>query len=220
MAQQWFKFYGGEYLSDPKMLALNASERSCWLTLLCYASMSGKDGAVCHLNEDMLLAQSGITPLSDEFEKTKGLLEKLSKLMMITLDNGMITITNWRKRQEVALSGYERVKRYREKQSNDNDDNESDNTRVEENREEKNRIDKKEDKKEKFGEFQKVLLTLEECQKLNEKIGQKNTLLLIEELDNYIASKGKKYSNHYATILNWARRKYQEKNSKGKSIIT
>lgn len=63
----------------------------------------------------------------------------MQKLGMITLDNALITIKNWRKRQEIALSGYERVKRFREKQSNDNNDNESDNTRIEKNRIEKNR---------------------------------------------------------------------------------
>lgn len=68
--------------------------------------------------------------------------------------------------------------------------------------------------KQKFGEFQKVLLDSEEFRKLNEKIGENNALLLIDELDNYIASKGKKYSSHYATLLSWARRKYSEQKEK------
>lgn len=58
-----------------------------------------------------------------------------------------------------------------------------------------------------FGEFSKVRLTEEEHLKLIEKIGEKMTQTLIVELDSYVASKGKKYSSHYATILNWSRRR-------------
>lgn len=76
--------------------------------------------------------------------------------------------------------------------------------------------------KEKHGEFEKVLLTSEEHQKLVDKIGGPNTELLITELDTYIASKGKKYSSHYATILTWARKRVEDhrnKPTKGKSVI-
>ena len=34
---------------------------------------------------------------------------------MITLDNGMITVKNWQKRQETNLTSYERLKKHREK---------------------------------------------------------------------------------------------------------
>lgn len=69
-----------------------------------------------------------------------------------------------------------------------------------------------------YGEFGNVKLTEEERSKLIEKLGIRQTLDLIEELSGYLASKGKKYSSHYATILNWSRRKSQEINSKGKSV--
>lgn len=61
-----------------------------------------------------------------------------------------------------------------------------------------------------YGEFKKVKLKIEEYKKLIERFGEKNTKILIDELDTYIASRGKRYSSHYATILNWARRKFQE----------
>ena len=66
------------------------------------------------------------------------------------------------------------------------------------------------EEKDTHGEFKNVLLKKEEYQKLIEKIGDKNTKLLIEELSTYLESKGVKYRSHYATLLNWARRKYQE----------
>lgn len=69
-----------------------------------------------------------------------------------------------------------------------------------------------------FGEFQNVKLTNEEHSKLLERLGEQNTKILIEELSGYIASKGKKYSSHYATILNWARSRQEKSNGRGKSI--
>ena len=55
--------------------------------------------------------------------------------------------------------------------------------------------------KKKYGEFQNVLLTDDEYAKLE----KSNLLSYIEKLSSYIASKGKKYKSHYATILTWAR---------------
>mgnify|MGYP006874687874 CR=1 FL=1 len=52
-----------------------------------------------------------------------------------------------------------------------------------------------------YGEFKNVLLTDEEYHKLE----QANLLPYIEKLSSYIASKGKKYKSHYATILTWNR---------------
>ncbi|OGE44775.1 hypothetical protein A3E67_03685 [Candidatus Daviesbacteria bacterium RIFCSPHIGHO2_12_FULL_38_25] len=116
---KWFKFYGQDYLSDPKILALSGSERSCWITLLSYGSVND-NGMITFLDEQQLMAQSGISPTSEEWDKTKNVLEKLKSLKMITLDNGMIIIINWKKRQEKSLTGYERLKKYREKKRNDN----------------------------------------------------------------------------------------------------
>ena len=76
------------------------------------------------------------------------------------------------------------------------------------------KVDSEKIKKDKFGEFEKVLLTSEEYSKLLERFGEKNTNMLIFELDTYIASSGKRYSSHYATLLNWAKRKWQEQEEK------
>ena len=65
----------------------------------------------------------------------------------------------------------------------------------------KNRIDKISIDKNIYGEFKNVLLTDEEYHKLE----QANLLPYIEKLSSYIASKGKKYKSHYATILTWSR---------------
>src|SRR3990172_10601968 len=145
---QWFKFYGGEYLSDPKMGSLQAQERSIWITLLSLASISSISGIIEFLTIEVLLKKSGIefdpyTP--EEWNNSLGILAKFEKMKMIkTNDNGSIEILNWGKRQETALTGYERVKKYRQKNkmiTNDNDDNESDNDRVDKIRVDKNNID-------------------------------------------------------------------------------
>lgn len=76
--------------------------------------------------------------------------------------------------------------------------------RIEENRIEEIRIEKNT-----YSEFKNVKLSEEEYQKLIEKLGENNTNILIEELGGYLASTNKRYSSHYATLLNWARRKVQ-----------
>lgn len=58
-----------------------------------------------------------------------------------------------------------------------------------------------------YGELGHVLLSEEEYTKLQNKFNPKVTEGLIFELDTYIASSNKKYASHYATLLNWAKRK-------------
>jgi hypothetical protein len=69
-----------------------------------------------------------------------------------------------------------------------------------------------------FGEFKNVKLSEEEYKKLVERLGKSVADDLVEELAGYIASTNKRYASHYATLLNWARRKTNEKNYKKKNI--
>lgn len=62
--------------------------------------------------------------------------------------------------------------------------------------------------KHKHGEYNNVLLTDEELQKLQDEYPDWSER--IERLSSYVASTGKTYKSHYATIRNWAR-KDQEK---------
>lgn len=57
------------------------------------------------------------------------------------------------------------------------------------------------------GEFQNVFLTLEEKKKLVDRYGRSATVQIVEELSTYMKSRGKAYRDHYATLLNWAKRK-------------
>ncbi len=174
---KWFKFYGQDYLSDPKILALSASERSCWITLLSYGSVND-NGLITFLNEEQLMAQSGISPIHEEWDQTVGVLKKLENLKMITACNGMITIVNWRKRQEISLTGYERIKRYREKKRADNA-NDNAMITIEENRIDKNRIYTASPK------------------------GEKSHLEVKELFDYYAAEFGQKVTSETKPIFNW-----------------
>lgn len=51
-----------------------------------------------------------------------------------------------------------------------------------------------------------VMLYKEEYDKLIANLGKLSTNKLIEDLNNYIGSKGKKYKSHYHTILTWSKK--------------
>ena len=71
---------------------------------------------------------------------------------------------------------------------------------------------KKEINKENFGEFENVLLSEQELNKLKIRLGE-DANSYIERLSNYIESTGKRYKSHYAAILTWAEKdKQSEKN--------
>ena len=117
MANPWFKLYGIEMMSDPKYQRLNAGERSCWVTLLCLASLN--EGIIYHCEENYLITHSGIDVI--ESGKYRGVLMKLEMLGMITIsrdDKGLeyIKIKNWEKRQDIYSESRDRVKRWRERQ--------------------------------------------------------------------------------------------------------
>lgn len=124
------------------MLALTACERSCWITLLSFASMAEGDGIVRYLSESQLMAQAGLNFNDPEWNRTKGVLEHLQELGMIQQSNGEITIVNWKKRQEAMLSNAERQARFRAKRRNNSTVTlklQNSNDRIEENRIEENR---------------------------------------------------------------------------------
>ena len=75
-------------------------------------------------------------------------------------------------------------------------------------------IDKKQ-KKKKFGEFSNVLLTEQEFEKLKEKFPH-DYLQRIERVSDYVASTGKSYKSHYATIISWARNENKKTKQDGR----
>lgn len=67
--------------------------------------------------------------------------------------------------------------------------------------------------KNKYGEFNNVLLTDSELVSLVERFGKQGSETRIEKLSGYLASKGDKYKSHYATIINWAKMEAERNNN-------
>ena len=71
-----------------------------------------------------------------------------------------------------------------------------------------------------YGEFGNVKMTTAEFEKLVQADGAERANALIEELSSYLASSGKRYKSHYATLLNWGRRKDKESEPKQRYLTT
>ena len=75
--------------------------------------------------------------------------------------------------------------------------------------------------KHKHGEYQKVLLTDTEVEKLIEEYGKETSVKLIKYLDEYIEMKGYKAKNHYLAIRKWVVDAVKEQEAKkGKTVNT
>lgn len=68
------------------------------------------------------------------------------------------------------------------------------------------------------GEFNNVMLTDDEYTKWVMSGSDANEL--IEELSSYLASSGKRYKSHYATLINWRKRKTTESRSEPQGFKT
>lgn len=134
----------------------------------------------------------------------------ISKDFVIPFESGVVVITDWNKnnwldsrrireteyKKEKALLSLTEDKTYL--LSNCLAD-----VKPEQNRVEENRIEQKKS----VGEFKNVQLREEELAKLIERYGRSAVKQLVDELSTYLKSSGKRYKDHYATLLNWARRK-------------
>ena len=63
---------------------------------------------------------------------------------------------------------------------------------------------KKREERHKYGEYKNVLLSDEELERLQKELPDWQNM--VERLSEYIASSGKKYKSHYATLRSWHRR--------------
>ena len=68
---------------------------------------------------------------------------------------------------------------------------------------------KKREERHKYGEYKNVLLSDEELEKLQKELPDWQNM--VERLSEYIASSGKKYKSHYATLRSWNRREPKQK---------
>jgi predicted phage replisome organizer len=196
-----------------------------WVMLL---SMAGRcnAGGMIFLTENIPYTPKMLADELDFEENTVRLaLDALEQLNMIVTDGSFFTIAGWEEYQNIE--GMEKIReskrlaqaRWRAKQKElpSTVDSTVDSTRclVDDAEEDKEKeIDIEKDNiilpspakptKHKYGEYNNVLLSDDELEKL--KTEYPDYAERIERLSSYVASTGKSYKSHYATIRNWARK--------------
>ena len=227
---KWIKIVT-DIFDDEKMLLIDGMpERDgiivIWFKLLCMAGKQN-NGGVLMMNDKIAYTDEMLSTIFRRPLNTVRLaLKTFEQFEMIEIVNNAITIPNWEKHQSLDKlekakeQNRKRVAAHREKQrllaisDNRNECNDYCNVTVtESNATDKNRIDKnriEEDKKNKpirhkHGEYKNVLLSDEDLEKLKTEFPNDYNQR-IEKLSCYMASTGKSYKNHLATIRNWSRR--------------
>lgn len=226
----WIKFYT-ESIHDRKIWKLKPIEQLTFFYLCALAGIEDRGGLLPSMDDIELELQMPLKLKRQELERT---MSRLCEFGLLSKNRDNVwTVTNFEKRQMSNMTEAERKAIYRDKkrtmsgQKTDNcPDACPDNVQkmspieeeveVEEEKEEeintltnvsvyapeKNSGGKSE--KHKFGSRRNVLLTADEYTKLKARFVDADEK--IENLSLGIASKGYKYKDHYATILNWARR--------------
>ena len=122
----WFKFYGKDWMTDVKIMSMEAVDRLCYLTILCLASGTSNDGWVRATDEFTIIKLShlndNVYEETSEVARAQGVFERLRNNGMIrTTPNTLnpkttdIFIPAFEKRQS-AMSDAEKQRRYRARQ--------------------------------------------------------------------------------------------------------
>lgn len=191
-----------------------------WFKLLCLAGKQNNNG-IFMMNDKLAYTDE---MLSTIFRKPLPLvrlaLGTFEQYGMIEIVDNVITLPNWDKHQNVE--GLEKIREQTRKRVANHRQNQKQLVAQTESNATCNvtvtqcnaiEIDKEIELEEKkknikekkpYGEFNNVLLYDEELTKLQNKFNDYKER--IENLSQYLASTGKKYKSHYATILSWARK--------------
>lgn len=199
-----------------------------WFKILCLAGKQNNCG-VLMLSDRIPYTEEMLATIFRRPMSTVSLaLTTFESFGMIEVVNGTITIPNWEKHQSLDVAEKQReqsrvrMAKYRERQKSiaatETDVTQRYVTRyadvtqryaTEEDidkdiEEDIKEIDKEKPTRHKYGEYQNVLLSDEDLEKLKTEFLDWSDR--IERLSAYMASTGKSYKNHLATIRNWARR--------------
>lgn len=203
-----------------------------WVKLLCLAGKSAHGGFLMLTDDLPYTTQMLAASFNRDVKRVKNAIEVFEQLGMVEWIENRLCIVNWSRHQSIDKiekkkaydREYQKAKRHEtqttEKQeSNDNsydnrtivvrDDN--DNRSAEIDKELDIEIDKEKiDKKEKptrhqYGQYKNVLLSDGDMDKLRAEYPT-DWQTRIERLSEYMASTGKTYKNHLATIRAWARK--------------
>ena len=185
-----------------------------WVMLLTMAGRCNASGMI-FLTENIPYTPKMLADELDFEESTVQLaLTVLEQLNMITTDQGFFAIAGWEEYQNTdRLEKMREQNRIRQKKWYDKQKelpNVSPNANLTQPNatdidiEEEGEEDKKNNIRHKYGEYNNVLLTDKDMEKLKSEFPDWQER--IERLSSYIASSGKRYKNHLATIRNWAKK--------------
>jgi predicted phage replisome organizer len=203
-----------------------------WVMLLTMAGRCNSGGMI-FLTENIPYTAKMLADELEFEESTVVLaLEVLSKLNMVVTDSGYFAIAGWEEYQniegmdKIREQTRKRVAKHRESQRLLGCNVTSNVTVTQSNATDKDidielekdididicdSVESKPAKpiKHKYGEYKNVLLTDEELDKL--KAEYPDYMDRIERVSSYVASTGKSYKSHYATIRNWAKKDTEKK---------
>lgn len=181
------------------------NQGAAWVDMLLMANHKDKK---IMFDKRPLIVKSGtfITSsrkLSDKWGWSRGKVDRFLKTLQ---DEEMIIVDVNTKRTAITIVNY-RV--YQDSQTTDSTtDSTTDEPLTEPltdtNKNDKNVKNEKNEKKNIYGTFDNVKLTDDEYSKLQQRFPDYQDR--IDNLSEYMSSKHKRYSSHYATILNWSRR--------------
>ena len=228
---KWIKIVT-DVFDDEKILMIESMPEAdglivVWFKLLCLAGKQNNSG-VFQMGQMPYTDEMFSTIFRRPLNTVRLALKTFEKFGMIEIINNTVTIPNWGKHQSIdqieAKNAYMKkyMREYREKQklissgeSNCKTNSKANVSSADKIREEEIRIDEiRGDIKEaeppkptrhKYGYYELVLLTDDDYKKLQEEFPHDYSER-IARLDEYIASTGKKYKNHLATIRSWARK--------------
>lgn len=196
-----------------------------WFKLLCLAGNTNNDGFIYFTPEIPYTDEMLATYFNRPLEIVRSALKVFEQFEMVEIIEDIIKVSSWEKYQNV--DGMSRIReqnrirkqkqREREKAKLESMSRDTSRNVTQQNKSKDTDIDKKEKKtkekkvKHKYGEYKNVLLTDEELDKLKNEYSDWQER--IENLSSYVASTGKSYKSHYATIRVWAR-KDKGKNTK------
>jgi hypothetical protein len=110
--QPWFRFYV-EAFNDRKILRLTPTQRWLWTAILGAARQSPEPGVLL-VAEDVPMTPTELARYADVREREVGpALAIMEQLRMVTVENGLIIVTNWEGRQYESDSSTPRTRAYR-----------------------------------------------------------------------------------------------------------
>lgn len=239
---KWIKITT-DIFDDEKILMIESMPSAdsiivIWFKLLTFAGKQNNDGVFLMSNRIAYTDEMLSSIFRRDVNTVRMALKVFEQFGMIEIVDNVITIPNWNKHQ--TLDAYEKKKerdrvyqaerraaqkaliaKSSDKSSDSKSTPSSDVAISEEDKEEdkeKEELPKgnsKKPTKHKYGEYNNVLLTDDELDRL--KAEYSDWADRIERLSSYVESTGKSYKSHYATIRNWARKDKEQ--NKGASAL-